>query len=124
MMCTNDEARTESSELFVVERPAPNPAPARQADSPTSHDHQLLLERRGAEANGFEMPLDSGEAAAYIGAGLSDLISLVLAGEIYAHPVAGGAWTFYVSELNEWLAKNADHAVEDLLHTPHVERGT
>jgi hypothetical protein len=61
----------------------------READSPTSHEHQLLLERRGAEANGYAVPLDSGEAAAYIGSSLSCVISLARAGEIPAHPVAG-----------------------------------
>jgi hypothetical protein len=74
-------------ENSVAPRPETTPRAGllSEADAPTPHEHLLLLERRRAEADGYEVPLDSEEAAAYIGSSLSTVIDLVLTG---GHPCA------------------------------------
>jgi hypothetical protein len=110
--------------VIVPPGAARDPNHRRDAVLPTYHEHQLLLERRNAESNGYEVPLDSVDAAAYIGSSVNSLISLALAEEIPAHPVVGGSWNFYVSELNEWLAKDAGRAAENHPFRPHMRRET
>ena len=75
-----------------------------EAVAASPHEHRLLLERRRAEANGYEVPLDLEEAAAYTGLSSGGVISRVLDGGMPAHAVACESWIFYSSELKEWLA--------------------
>jgi excisionase family DNA binding protein len=72
----------------------------------TSREAERFFERRRAQALGFEMPLTTREAAAYVGLHPKTVERMARAGDIPAHPVSGvrrKTWRFYPSELDLWL---------------------
>jgi excisionase family DNA binding protein len=74
--------------------------------SPSSQDIRRLLERRHAQELGVELPLNTEEAAAYIGMHPNTVDRMARAGEIPANLVSGvhgKKWSFYPSELDVWL---------------------
>jgi excisionase family DNA binding protein len=67
---------------------------------------QRFLERQRAQALGHELPLNTKEAAAYVGLHPKTVERMARAGEIPAHPVSGvrrKTWKYYPSELDDWL---------------------
>ena len=74
--------------------------------SPTSHELRRFTERRRAQDLGYELPLDTSEAAEYVGFHRKSVERMARLGEIPAHPVSGvlrKTWRFYPSELDSWL---------------------
>lgn len=114
------------NESSVAARPDTTPGATllRKPDAPTHHEHQLLVERRRAEANGYELPLDSREAATYADLSMDTLISLAIAGQIPALPAGEDSWIFCISELNDWLATHGKPIAEDAAQvSDRAERG-
>lgn len=69
-------------------------------------DAQRFLERQRAQALGYELPLNTREAAAYVGLHWKTVERMARFGEIPAHPVSGvrrKTWKYYPSELDAWL---------------------
>jgi excisionase family DNA binding protein len=67
---------------------------------------QRFLERQRAQALGYELPLNTREAAAYAGLHRKTVERMARCGEIPAHPVSGvrrKTWKYYPSELDEWI---------------------
>jgi excisionase family DNA binding protein len=116
---------TESPTLTRGEKHAV-PAQVRQEASPTRKELCRFLERRREAELGHELPLYASEAADYLGVYRVALDQLVSKGEIPIHrdSYQGEELLFSASDLNEWLAKNADYATEDLPLAPHVIGGT
>ncbi len=103
-----------NTQPVVISVPAPprsNVKPRRnesQAEtfSPTSHDLRRFTERRRAQDLGYELPLDTSEAAEYVGFHRKSVERMARLGEIPAHPVSGvlrKTWRYYPSELDSWL---------------------
>jgi excisionase family DNA binding protein len=72
---------------------------------PSAEEHRFL-ERRRAQALGFELPLNTREAAAYVGLHWKTIERMARSGDIPAHPVSGvrrKTWKYYPSELDAWL---------------------
>jgi excisionase family DNA binding protein len=73
---------------------------------PTNADLTRFLERRRAQKLGFELPMNTEEAAAYVGNHPKTVERWARTGEIPAHPVSGvrrKTWRFFPSELDAWL---------------------
>jgi excisionase family DNA binding protein len=73
---------------------------------PTNADLTRFLERRRAQELGFELPMNTEEAAAYVGYHPKTVERMARMGEIPAHPVSGvrrKTWKFFPSELDAWL---------------------
>ena len=73
---------------------------------PTDADLTRFLERRRAQELGFELPMKTEEAAAYVGYHQKTVERMARMGEIPAHPVSGvrrKTWKFFPSELDAWL---------------------
>ena len=104
---------------FVLRPPKPptgNP-PARTARtkrvSPTNAALSRLIERRRAQELGHELPLNTVEAAAYIGFHPKSVEKMARLGEIPAHPASGAqrkTWRFYRSDLDSWLRAKVNSA--------------
>ena len=80
--------------------------PATNHQPPSARDLHRLLERRRAQELGYEMPLNTGEAASYVGYHKKTVERMARDGEIPAHPAFGvrrKTWKFYASELDAWL---------------------
>lgn len=81
-------------------------APLAAHVSPTAGEIRRFLERRRAQELGFEMPLNTREAAGYVGFHPKTVERMARNGEIPAHPASGvhrKTWKFYASELDAWL---------------------
>ena len=118
-----------AAEISPTIRPKEKPVAYEQVAPeapPRKEELGRFLERRRAAELGHELSLYSSEAADYIGLSRAALDQLVSRGEIPNHPQPhqGEKRLFYATELNEWLAKNADQATEDLHLASHVTRGT
>jgi excisionase family DNA binding protein len=73
---------------------------------PTDSQLSRLLERRRALELGYELPLNTEEAALFVGFNSKTVERMARSGEIPAHPASGicrKTWKFYPSELDEWL---------------------
>ncbi len=73
---------------------------------PTSRELRRFLERRRAHELGYELPLNTREAAAYVGLHYKTVVRMARKGEIPAHRSARGrryVWEFYPAELDTWL---------------------
>ncbi|HWR35033.1 MAG TPA: helix-turn-helix domain-containing protein [Clostridia bacterium] len=73
---------------------------------PTSRELQRFIERKRYQELGYELPMNSKEAAAYIGYHQKTVERMAREGEIPAHPASGvrrKTWKFYASELDAWL---------------------
>jgi len=80
------------------------PIPA--ADVVDSAEIQRFIERRRAQELGYELPLNTGEAATHLGYHWKTVQRMARSGEIPAHPVSGvrrKTWKFYASELDAWV---------------------
>lgn len=74
--------------------------------SPTSAELRRFNERRRAQELGYELPLNTKEAANYIGFHPKSVERWARLGEVPAHPASGNrrkTWKYYASELDEWL---------------------
>jgi excisionase family DNA binding protein len=94
---------------FFASQPAQHPVPTQT--SATAHEEQRFLEQRRAQALGYELPLNTREAAAYIGLHWKTVERMAREGTIPAHPVSGvrrKTWRFYASELDAWLHDRVD----------------
>ena len=91
----------------------PLPAANQQSHEPVS-THQppgarelhRFLERRRAQELGYAMPLNTEEAASYVGYPKKTIERMARNGEIPAHPASGVSrktWNFHASELAAWL---------------------
>lgn len=72
----------------------------------TNAELSRFLERRRAQRLGFELPMKTEEAAAYIGYHPKTIERMARMGEVPAHPVSGvrrKTWRFYQTELDAWL---------------------
>jgi excisionase family DNA binding protein len=72
----------------------------------SARELRRFLERRRAQELGYEMPLNTEEAAAYVGYHKKTVERMARDGEIPAHPASGvrrKTWKFYASELDAWL---------------------
>jgi len=73
---------------------------------PTTHDLTRFIERCRARDLGYELPIDTREAANYVGYHPKTVERMARMGEIPAHPASGVSrktWKFYPSELDVWL---------------------
>ncbi len=73
---------------------------------PGARELRRFLERRRAQELGYEMPLNTEEAAAFVGYHKKTVERMARDGEIPAHPASGvrrKTWKFYASELDAWL---------------------
>lgn len=73
---------------------------------PTNRELQRFIERRRYLELGHELPMNSREAAAYIGYHPKTVVKMARQGEIPAHPASGvrrHTWKFYATELDAWL---------------------
>jgi excisionase family DNA binding protein len=86
-------------------------------DNSTAHDPvraqevQRFFERRRSQALGYELPLNTREAAAYVGLHPKTVERMARQGLIPAHPVSGvrrKTWRFFPSELDAWLHGKID----------------
>lgn len=80
--------------------PATTPVPT------DPHDLRRFHERRRARELGYELPLNTEEAAAYLGYHPKTVQRMARNGEIPAHPASGvrrKTWKFYAFELDTWL---------------------
>jgi excisionase family DNA binding protein len=71
-----------------------------------SREVERFFERRRGQALGFEIPLTTREAAAYVGFHPKTVERMARSGEIPAHPASGvrrRTWRYYASELDLWL---------------------
>jgi excisionase family DNA binding protein len=74
--------------------------------SPTSRDLTRFTERCRALDLGYELPLNTREAADYVGFHPKTMERMAREGEVPAHPASGvlrKTWKFYPSELDTWL---------------------
>jgi excisionase family DNA binding protein len=74
--------------------------------APTPRDIQRFIERRRARELGYELPLNTREAALYVGLHYKTVERMARDGQIPAHPASGvrrHTWKFYASELDAWL---------------------
>ena len=101
------------SEIAVMplfaSQPAQHPSPT--PTSSTVSEAQRFLERRQAQVLGYEVPLNTREAAAYIGLHPKTVERMAREGTIPAHPVSGvrrKTWRFYASEMDAWLHNRVD----------------
>lgn len=80
---------------------------------PTPRDIQRFIERRRAQELGYELPLNTKEAALYVGLHYKTVERMARDGQIPAHPASGvrrHTWKFYPAELDAWLrAKVSSH---------------
>jgi excisionase family DNA binding protein len=73
---------------------------------PTSRDLTRFTERCRARDLGYELPLNTREAADYVGFHPKTMERMAREGEVPAHPASGvlrKTWKFYPSELDAWL---------------------
>src|ERR1017187_3276070 len=73
---------------------------------PTSRDLTRFTERCRALDLGYELPLNTREAADYVGFHPKTMERMAREGEVPAHPASGvlrKTWKFYPSELDTWL---------------------
>ena len=73
---------------------------------PASRELQRFIERKRYQELGYELPMNTKEAAAYVGFHWKTVERMARAGEIPAHPVSGvrrKTWKYYASELDVWL---------------------
>lgn len=85
---------------------AMNPMMPFEGIVPTARELQRFLERRRAQELGYELPINTVEAADYVGLHPKTVERMARAGEIPAHPASGvrrKTWKFYSSELDAWL---------------------
>jgi excisionase family DNA binding protein len=71
-----------------------------------SHDVQRFLDRKRYQELGYELPMNTKEAAAYVGMHQKTVEKKAREGSVPAHPVSGvhrKTWKFYASELDAWL---------------------
>jgi excisionase family DNA binding protein len=103
---SNSPNLTDASALpvSVVNQPSQQPTSNHQPLS--ARELRRFLERRRAQELGYEMPLNTGEAASYVGYHKKTVERTARDGEIPAHPASGvrrKTWKFYASELDAWL---------------------
>lgn len=82
------------------------PQPSAETLTPTPRDLRRFTERCRARDLGFELPLNTREAADYVGLHPKTVERMARCGEIPAHPVSGvrrKTWKLYPSELDAWL---------------------
>ena len=108
-MTINQEAQSKFTEIITLtssptkwrqNEPQPPSIPS------ASHEHRRFLERRRAQELGYELPLNTREAAAYVGFHYKTVERMARDGEIPAHPASGArrkTWKYYRSELDTWL---------------------
>lgn len=73
---------------------------------PTSSELQRFIERKRYQELGYELPMNSKEASAYLGLHQKTVERKARDGEIPAHDASGvyrKTWKFYPSELDSWL---------------------
>jgi excisionase family DNA binding protein len=73
---------------------------------PTTRELQRFLERKRYLELGHELPMNTREAAAYVGMHPKTVEKMAREGEIPAHPMSGvvrKTWKFFPSELDAWL---------------------
>lgn len=73
---------------------------------PTSRELQRFIERKRYQELGYELPMNTKEAAAYLGYHQKTVERMARDGEIPAHPASGvhrKTWKLYASELDAWL---------------------
>lgn len=74
--------------------------------APNAHEVQRFLDRKRYQELGYELPMTTREAAAYVGMHWKTVEKKAREGTIPAHPVSGvhrKTWKFYASELDAWL---------------------
>src|ERR1039458_10685720 len=80
---------------------------------PTSRDLTRSTEGCRARDLGYELPLNTREAANYVGFHPKTVERMARGGDIPAHPASGvrrKTWKFYPSELDAWLrARSEEH---------------
>ena len=80
--------------------------PSNDCTLPTSRELQRFIERRRYQELGYELPMNTAEAAVYVGYHKKTVERMARNGEIPAHPASGVrriTWKFYASELDAWL---------------------
>jgi excisionase family DNA binding protein len=85
--------------------------PAQDPTTTQTSEAQRFFERHRAQALGYELPLNTREAAAYVGLHPKTVERMAREGTIPAHPVSGvrrKTWRFYASELDAWLHDRVD----------------
>lgn len=73
---------------------------------PTSRELQRFIERKRYQELGYELPMNTAEAAAYLGLHQKTVERMARDGELPAHPASGvrrKTWKLYPSELDAWL---------------------
>jgi excisionase family DNA binding protein len=78
------------------------------ASAPSARAVRRFLERRRARELGYELPLNTREAAAYVGLDRKTVERMARNGEIPVQPASGvrrNTWKFYASELDVWLGE-------------------
>jgi excisionase family DNA binding protein len=73
---------------------------------PTSRELQRFIERKRYQELGYELPMNTAEAAAYLGFHQKTVERMARDGELPAHPASGvrrKTWKLYPSELDAWL---------------------
>jgi excisionase family DNA binding protein len=76
--------------------------------APSARAVRRFLERRRARELGYELPLNTREAAAYVGLDRKTVERMARNGEIPVQPASGvrrNTWKFYASELDVWLGE-------------------
>lgn len=74
--------------------------------APDAHQLQRFIDRKRYQELGYELPMTTREAAAYVGLHWKTVEKKAREGSIPAHPVSGVhrmTWKFYASELDAWL---------------------
>lgn len=77
----------------------------------SSRELRRFNERSRAQDLGYELPLTTREAGAYVGLHPKTVERMARAGEIPAHPVSGvrrKTWKLYASELDAWVRTKVD----------------
>jgi excisionase family DNA binding protein len=83
----------------------------REPISSTAADLRRFAERSRARELGYEIPLNTREAAEYVGLHPKTTEKMARLGEIPAHAVCGvrrKTWKYYPSELDAWLRAKVD----------------
>jgi len=104
------------TQSIVIRDPSPavesrRPQPSATISTPTPRDLSRFTERCRARDLGFELPLNTREAAGYVGLHPKTVERIARMGEIPAHPVCGTrrkTWKYYPSELDAWLRAKVD----------------
>jgi excisionase family DNA binding protein len=103
---SNSPNLTDASALPVPVVNQQSHEPTSSHRPPSARELRRFLERRRAQELGYEMPLNTEEAASYVGYQKKTVERMARDGEIPAHPASGvrrKTWKFYASELEGWL---------------------